>query len=65
LEAVLAVFLDTYNKYGEVKPKHQIPVKPNAVTHLSACTSLKKFRSIYWISPNHRHVGHAHFSQKR
>ena len=30
LEAVLAVFIDAYNKFGEAKFKYQIPIKNNS-----------------------------------
>jgi len=43
MKAVLAVFIDAYNKFGEAKLKHQIPVKhksPNPSEHLH------KFRDV-------------------
>ena len=43
LKAVLSVFIDAYNKFGEAKLKHQIPVK-----HKSAYPSrhLHKYRDV-------------------
>lgn len=41
LEAVLSVFIDAYNKYGEAKQKHQIPVK-----HTSTNKHLHKYRDV-------------------
>ena len=40
LQAVLSVFIDAYNKYGEAKEKHRVPVIHNA----SSKGHLHKFR---------------------
>ena len=41
LEAVLSLFIDAYNKYGEAKLKHQIPV-----THKSKNKYFHKYRDM-------------------
>lgn len=41
LEAVLSVFIDAYNKYGEAKQRHQIPVQ-----HISKRKHLHKYRDL-------------------
>jgi len=41
LEAVLSVFIDAYNKYGEAKARHRIPVE-----HISDSPHLHKYRDL-------------------